>query len=92
MSGIDGCYYEGDWGFLDNETEEGLLSFPPGIGLIQHSLILTKEESEILKEMAKEMDLTVHSVLKQGLRVLQMYRAGRLTLVLDDIGGCGACD
>ena len=81
-----------DWGFSYNETEEGLLAFPPGVGFIRHSLLLTKEESDVLGKLAKDMDLSIHSVLKQALRVLQMYRAGYLVDNSPKMGGCGACE
>lgn len=77
--------------FLDNENEDGDIVVPAGARVIQHHLLLTGEESDTLYKMADAMDLSTHGVLKQALRVLQMYRAGRLAPVLDDmeIGGCG---
>lgn len=81
-----------DWGFLYNDTEDGNITFEAGAKLVKYSLLLTSEEGDILEEMAEEMDLSTHSVLKQALRVLQMYRAGYLIDNSPKSGGCGACE
>lgn len=77
-----------DWGFLHNETKDGNISIPFGRAPVQHSVLLTGDESDLLNKMAQEMDLSTHSVLKQGLRVLQMYRAGYLIDNSPKSGGC----
>ncbi len=82
---------EDDWGFLHNEVEGGI-SFTPGTKLIQAHVLLTEDEYKILEKMALEMDVPTYAVIKQGLRLLQMYRAGYLIDNSPKSGGCGACE
>lgn len=81
-----------DWGFAYNETEDGNLKFYKGAKLMSPSLLLDEREYTVLQEMAEEMGLSTHGVLKQGLRLLQMYRAGYLVDNSPKSGGCGACE
>lgn len=77
-----------DWGFLHNDLPDGNISIPAGARLIQTHLLLTEEENNVLHKMEKEMDLSTQGVLKQALRVLQMYRAGYLVDNSPKSGGC----
>lgn len=81
-----------DWGFLHNILPDGNIRCTYGARLTQHHLLLTGHETEELEKMAREMDLPTHAVIKQGLRVLQMYRAGYLVDNSPKFGGCGVCD
>lgn len=81
-----------DWGFLHNDLPDNKISIPAGARLVSPSLLLIDEEYKVLQKMAKEMDLSTQGVLKQALRVLQMYRAGYLIDNSPRFGGCGACE
>ncbi len=81
-----------DWGFLHNDLGDGRISIPYGAKLIQTSLLLNEEENKYLHKIAEEMEISTHGVLKQALRVLQMYRAGYLVDNSPNLGGCGACE
>lgn len=80
-----------DWGFEHNVLPNGNIKLSYGARLTQHHLLLMEHETEELNKIAKEMDLPVHAVIKQGLRVLQMYRAGYLVDNSPKSGGCGEC-
>lgn len=46
-------------------------------------LSLTPRETEVLNELATEMDLPPERVMIQALRLYQLYRAGFLVVKLD---------
>ncbi len=64
---------------------------PNNFIVVPLSLKLTREEHKAFMELRKEMDLSGEALAKQGLRVLQMYRAGYLVDNSPKMGGCGAC-
>lgn len=53
---------------------------------------LKRDEAEVLREFATEMDIPQEKVLIQALRVFQMYRQGLLVQVPDNKFGLGGVD
>lgn len=60
--------------------------------VIPISLKLTREENKVFMEMRKSQGLSAPALVKQALRVLQMYRAGYLIDNSPKSGGCGASE
>jgi hypothetical protein len=79
-----------DYGFSFNENKDGTLNFDRADRLTQHHLLLGAKESSVLEQLSKDMDMSTQGVLKQALRVLQMYRAGYLADNSPKSGGCDA--
>jgi hypothetical protein len=77
-----------DWSFLSDEAKKSEQTTNNLYGT-SITLMLTRDEYKSFMRMRQQEQLSAPQLVKQAIRLYELYKAGRLAPVLDDLpGGC----